>query len=597
MIMGFVVIGYRQFQDVGMSDVVYGQTKTFVSSMSKEYQYSAPWDKVFFENFYKSIQDKPENIGEVKGGIIPHHLLAGNIDAAFFENLKKQNPSIIVLFSPNHFSRGFGDIITTELDWKTVFGVVENDTKIVRELTKTGMVEIDEKAIKEEHGVYGLVPFVAKSLPDAKVLSFAFKNNIDAQMQEEFLDNLIMLVPKDTVFIASIDFSHYQNSPIADFHDELAKNVIKTFDYDRLNKLEIDSVPSLYALLKTMEHFGTQKIGYEIHSNAAKLTGNLQAENITSYYSPYFVKGQAKTSSDVSLLFFGDLMLDRIVKKQIDDNGTNYIFEKLAGEENRFFEGMDIISANLEGPFVKAKRKTTKEIAFGFDPVLLPMLKKYNFSLFSQANNHTLDMTKKGFEESQKYLTDAGFDWYGAQYDIDEKSMIIKEIGNKKVAFIAVNDTNTPIDMKKTKELIERANTEADFTIVNIHWGIEYKNTSNKRQQELARQFVDLGVDAVIGAHPHVVQEMEVYNNRPIFYSLGNFVFDQYFSVPTQQGLGVGLVLSDKNISVYVFHLQSEKSQVSLMKGETLDEVMQEWLERSRFGDYMFSNFNIIIKI
>lgn len=563
------------------------------SQIKKEYQYAAPWEKAFFENFYNNLQNVPDDMVEIKGGIVPHHLLTGYIDATFFKNLKKQQPSTIVIFSPNHFSRGRGDIITTNLDWKTVFGEVENDTKIIKKLSKNGIVNIDEVVIKEEHGVYGLIPFIAKSLPDAKVLSFAFKNDISTSTQNVFLAELKKLVPKDTVFVASIDFSHYQTSPVADFHDELSKNVIKTFDYARLSKLEIDSVPSLYALLKIMETYGTQKVAYEMHMSSAKLVSDLQMENVTSYYSPYFVKGEPEKESKISLLFFGDMMLDRLVKKKIDAYGADYILEKLAGEENRFFQGMDIVTANLEGPFVKSRRKTTKEIAFAFDPVLLPMLKKYNFSLFSQANNHTMDMTKKGVEESQKYLNEAGFDWYGSQYDIDDKSMITKEIGNKKVAFIGVNDTNTYIDLDKTKELIEKMNKEVDFVIMSIHWGIEYKNTSSVRQRDLAHEFIDVGADAVIGGHPHVTQEMEIYKDRPIFYSLGNFVFDQYFSEATQQGLGVGLILSDDNISVYLFPLQSVQSQVDLVGYEKAKKIIDGMIDKSRLNGYNYNNFNI----
>jgi len=91
------------------------------------------------------------------------------------------------------------------------------------------------------------------------------------------------------------------------------------------------------------------------------------------------------------------------------------------------------------------------------------------------------------------------------------------------------------------------------------------------------------------------VEEMEVYKNRPIFYSLGNFIFDQYFSVPTQQGLAIGLVLKDKTVSIYVFPLEGSKSQVSQMDYAQAVPYMNSWISKSRLDNYTsnFNNFNL----
>ena len=561
-----------------------------VKNTTKEYQYAAPWDKDMYESFY-SRSRRVNLSGKIQGGIVPHHLLAGHLPAAFFEAISKQSPRTIVLISPNHFAQGSGNIISTSRDWETPFGRVRTDRNILRRLEKIGVVQINEESIKEEHGVYGLVPFIKKSLPNAKLLTFIIKNNTSIQELDGLVENLLNILPEDTVFVSSIDFSHYMTPVVADFHDELAMNVIRTFDFERLSKLEIDSVPSLYTLLKLMEGKGSKKIIHEEHTNSAQLAGNLGANNITSYYSPYFVAGESESDSAVSILHFGDMMLGRSVKERIDENGYDYLFEELAGEEGRFFSGTDIVGANLEGPFVEYRRETSKSIAFSFDPLLIPMLQKYNFSLFSQANNHSLDMGREGFSESKKYLEEGRFDYYGEQYSIDDDSMIIKSIGNKKVAFIGVNDTNTPINLTRAKELIKKAETRADFTVMNIHWGAEYKLLSNERQRYLAHEFVDAGVDVVIGHHPHVVQEMEVYRGKPIFYSLGNFIFDQYFSEETQQGLGVGLVLSESGVSVYLFPLRSEASRVRQMEYVEAVEFMDAFKRRSRIGESVINNF------
>ena len=85
---------------------------------------------------------------------------------------------------------------------------------------------------------------------------------------------------------------------------------------------------------------------------------------------------------------------------------------------------------------------------------------------------------------------------------------------------------------------IQRLRPLVDVLIAYPHWGVEYvTDTPSKLQITEAHDMIDMGVDMVIGAHPHVIQPFELYRGKPIFYSLGNFVFDQYFSRQTMQGL------------------------------------------------------------
>ncbi len=303
------------------------------------------------------------------------------------------------------------------------------------------------------------------------------------------------------------------------------------------------------------------------------------------------------TDVPIRILNFGDLMLDRSVKKQIDEYGEDYLFAPLNTTSVKFFETADIISVNLEGPFADTRRDTTKEIAFRFDPALLPMLQRHRFTVFSAANNHSYDMGGEGFKESLENLREAGFLVYGEQYQVTSTALLVHEVSGKKIAFIGVNDTNSPIPLEATKTLIQKAEKEADVTILNAHWGEEYRAVSNSRQQELAHAFIDAGVDVVIGHHPHWVQEMEIYNDRLIFYSLGNFVFDQYFSKATQEGLAVGLALYPNEMVAYLFPLQGKASQVSLMTGAPRRTFLKSFIDRSRLGDYSGSTSSIRIPV
>ncbi len=559
----------------------------------------APIEKEVFDNFYKNIE-LPKEIGEIKGAIVPHHLLAGNISATLFSYLEKQKPSTIVLFGPNHFFTGQAKVIATTNDWSTYSGPVKTDRDLINKLITDGSITVDENAIVDEHSIFNLIPFIAKSLPNTKVLSFMLRYKTDTTTLDKIADSLKQNLPSDAVIIASVDFSHYQTLAASNFHDEITIPVLKSFGYDRYQQLEVDSYPSLYLLSKMMEKYGTQKIGYEFHTNSAELLKNPGIDSGTSYYSPYYIKGEPAKIKTAGILNFGDLMLDRNVKKQIEKNGPDYPFKKLAGQEDRFFMGMDAIEANLEGSFANKRRATSKSIAFRFDPALISTLKKYNFNLFNLANNHSLDMSAEGFKENQINLKKAGISYYGQQYKINDDNLLIKQIGDFKFGLIGLDDTINKVKISQVKQLIEKAkNQGAEIILTNIHWGDEYKEISNQRQRQLGHALIDSGVDVIIGHHPHVVEEMEIYNNHPIFYSLGNFVFDQYFSVPTQQELSVGLIFKEENkqrsISTYIFPLESIQSQIQQMNYDKSINYFNAWTKNSRLGKFKFENFNVKI--
>ncbi len=550
------------------------------------WQYAAPWDEQLYEALY-SRADAPALEEDVVGAIVPHHLLAGHMIAELTEALREQDPSLIVLIGPNHFSRGRGDMITTRQDWQTIYGEYATDLELVDSLIAAGLLTAEEDVIKEEHAIYGLVPFFQRSLPDTTILPIALAHNIRPERRDELVSTLVEALPEDAVVIASIDFSHYQTDPVADFHDAYSMSVIRSFDVNRFARLEFDSIPSMDVLARYLEQVGAQRVIHESHTNAAKLAGNPQAENITSYYAPMFGEGPAADERVVSILHGGDVMLGRDVAFQVAKHGEDYLFGELAGEEDRFLYGFDAFSVNLEGPFVHTRGTSTKpaHYTFGFTPAHTSILQDANISIVSQANNHSYDYARRGQAESREILDAVGIAWYGSQYDVVSTSLIYQDYGSARVAYVGVNDTNGRLDVTSTLALIAEAEEAADHTIVNIHWGVEYELESHPRQRYLAHTFADAGADLIIGHHPHVVQEIEVYGDVPIFYSLGNLIFDQYWSAETQRGLLVGTVITPESIRAYLFPVQSDRAAVSLMKPAPARDFVRGILERSRMGD------------
>ncbi len=285
----------------------------------------------------------------------------------------------------------------------------------------------------------------------------------------------------------------------------------------------------------------------------------------------------------VTLQFFGDIMLDRDVARAMGKNNLDYIFAKGTSSSSVFITA-DLTIANLEGPFAPSRVPTSKSIAFRFDPKLAAQLRGYGFDGFNLANNHSYDMGRQNLVFTRNTLEENNLFYFGDEYSQGPEYTYIA--GEKEglpftIAFVGFNDTEHSLSLEKVKMVIADAKSKAKFVIVNIHWGEEYQQHSNMRQQTLAHQIIDWGADAIIGHHPHVVQEMEVYNDKLIFYSLGNFIFDQYFSKPTQEGISVGLTMSeDGKIDWTALPFFSKKSQVQLMSGAQRD-VFMEWFEQN----------------
>jgi poly-gamma-glutamate synthesis protein (capsule biosynthesis protein) len=175
----------------------------------------------------------------------------------------------------------------------------------------------------------------------------------------------------------------------------------------------------------------------------------------------------------------------------------------------------------------------------------------------------------------------AGLNWFG-----DSSNKIVKpyiaEIRGEKIAFIGYNEfaykgldnvLRAIKDVKvkdgaATTSISTSTSTTSTFVVVYSHWGEEYKLNFNSVQQKTAHAFVDAGADVVIGAHPHVTQPIEIYNNKPIFYSLGNFIFDQAANASTGRGLAVKISLMSNFATYDLFPILISKQQAALMASE-----------------------------
>lgn len=261
------------------------------------------------------------------------------------------------------------------------------------------------------------------------------------------------------------------------------------------------------------------------------------------------------------ILFVGDIMLDRGVSWYADKNGKDRIFSGVKD----LFQKYDIVVGNLEGTITNNEsiaRKNNKILRFTFDKSYSDVLKNAGFDILSLANNHATDFGTDGYNQTISNLSNVGILSFGSPRNDNNISNIIK-LNNKNFCFIGYHDLYTHDETPVLSE-IGKLDSECDSIIVFAHWGDEYKTKSNERQRNLAYKFIDQGVDLIIGSHPHVVQENEEYKGKRIFYSLGNFVFDQDFSYDTKHGIAVGVDFVNDKADFEIIPITIEEGRVSI---------------------------------
>lgn len=243
----------------------------------------------------------------------------------------------------------------------------------------------------------------------------------------------------------------------------------------------------------------------------------------------------------IKILFLGDLMFDRWIRQVSEKRGGDFVFQKV----KNLLQSEDLVVGNLEGPITKNSSVSVgsefgakENYIFTFPKETATELFRENIRLVNLGNNHILNQGASGLASTESYLKAAGVDFFGDPQAEETRSKNY-EAGGLKISFINYNQF-VGDGAAKTMENIQKSKEEkADIIIIYAHWGTEFVAEPSQKIKNLAHQFTDAGADLVIGSHPHVVQMKEEYKNKMIYYSLGNFIFDQYFQPETERGMGV----------------------------------------------------------
>lgn len=481
---------------------------------------------------------------QVYGGIVSHHFYVEKYIAEFFLAMRNQRPGTVVILSPNHFNSGDHKILLSQYPYDTPWGRLMPDVETSKRLLAEGVAYQQEQPFNREHGISTLVGFLKYALPDTQVVPIMLKRSVTSAEVQALGEQLNALLPQDSLVIASVDFSHHLNRVAASFHDAKSIAAIANFDFQSVATSEVDSPQSITALLTYLTLRGAQHLEYT-HTDSALVGHNLESEDVTSYLFGHFTKGQSSHPSVASLIHFGDAMFDRGIGKLLQTGKDP--FASIVGPEGNFFRGTDATILNLEGPLTARTNCPTGEARFAFSPNVALLLKKNKVNVVNVANNHAMDCGAAGLQDTLENLEKANVAAIGSS---THRSYTLT-VGARNIALLGINALGQTDEQEITAR-VRRLRTTHDAVIVHVHWGVEYNTQPSPAQIDLAHLLVDSGATTVFGHHPHVIQPMEVYKKSVIFYSLGNFIFDQALE-SARQGLGVGSVFSDDKVTYHLF--------------------------------------------
>ncbi|MEW6068822.1 MAG: CapA family protein [Nitrospirota bacterium] len=252
-----------------------------------------------------------------------------------------------------------------------------------------------------------------------------------------------------------------------------------------------------------------------------------------------FVSAEDK-ESDIVFLAVGDIMLSRYIGKVMAVKGNDYPFEKVMP----FLRKGDIVFGNLES-VISANYNTPffpeKPYNFLASPDIVKTLRDAGFTVFNIANNHAMDYGPAALLEMRQLLKDSGIDVFGAGKDLEEaRCPAVITVNGLRLAILGYGVAHSnqvyaghskagilPVRLDYIRKDIQTLRSKVDFLIVSLHWGKEYERFPTEDQRRIAHLVIDWGADMILGHHPHVLQGIELYKDKMIVYSLGNFLFDQ----------------------------------------------------------------------
>ena len=273
---------------------------------------------------------------------------------------------------------------------------------------------------------------------------------------------------------------------------------------------------------------------------------------------------------NVSIAVTGDVMFARNMEGVLSTDSSPF-----AGVSD-IISNADLLLINFENAATTSENAVKGDVPLKCSPEYVPLAKANNLTVAALANNHVFDYGNQGMKDTIENLKQADITPIGAGNSEDEAHAAVeKEVNGRKITILNYMDSENFAEYSQDVMPIANGSTpgysayssedaqnqisehnDSDFIIAFMHYGNEYSTSPNEDQTRMSHELIDYGADVVVGSHPHVPQGIEMYNGKPIFYSLGNFIFDQS-NEDTHVAYFVGMELIDDQCvcTVYPIHI------------------------------------------
>jgi len=281
----------------------------------------------------------------------------------------------------------------------------------------------------------------------------------------------------------------------------------------------------------------------------------------------------------LTMNFIGDIQLSGAVGTAIEDKRINP-FHKVVHE----LRNTDITIGNLEFPASKERipEFTSSHLHLAVRPENMKALHDTDITHLSLANNHILDWGIEGIKATQAILSDLEIKYLGAGVDEEEANReLLENVCGINLAFLSFCKSGyfsakgkragaAELNVRNIVEKISELRDYVDLVIILLHWGTEFSFYPDPKQISQAHKIIDAGADAIIGHHPHVLQGWETYKDKPIFYSIGSFLYD-----PLSETVPSDKVLKERRTSIILRLSLNEKK---IFKPEIIPTFIDEGL-------------------
>lgn len=517
--------------------------------------------------------------------VLPHHNLTGKRIDEFYQDLKEKyrNFDQIFIISPDHY--GFTR--------NPVESVPENLRQICYQESCVKAQPIDpyshgvslgsdysETGETTEHGIGEHIKRIARFFPKSLVTPIILRRKITVwEAEKEIANTLANRSNKRVLVVTSVDFSHHVREEIAELHDKKSIDTLRFGKLEDFDSLEVDcrnclAIAKMLALEKWKEGFHLiDRTSVDSLSSSGSDTENtshifwefIDQKEVWNSENPESrdISQKDRVSGSGIFLFMGDSHWARwfpYYEKKSEwyrEGVTRILYEKydtannLLTKYHRLLSGFDEVVVNLEAGIADPGSciKSGKTTQMWMDPSLFFWFHELGITMANTANNHSHDCGNKLFLENKDRFLSGWITPFG--YD----EIAFRKIRGNTFAFIGIDTIETRPDIEKIQKNIQNLTSSGNLVIVNIHWWVEYSSGHTEKQREIGHKLIDAWARLIIGHHPHVVADAEIYRWIPIYYSLGNFLFDQPFP-ETLRWLMVGCEISKDttsctDISVY----------------------------------------------